>query len=98
MQFLPVLAGQGSISENVLEMNHKKLHASEEKPGKCELIKCEGPTKTAMKSPYALLMQSNDLIRVSFFPHPFNATLIASPVEVQEGIYTETTEKSQKQL
>lgn len=69
MRVLPVLAGQGSISGSVLEMNDRKLHASEEKPWKCELIKCEGPTKTAMKSPCALLMQSNDLVRVSFFLH-----------------------------
>lgn len=38
IQFLSVLAGQGCISEDILEINHKKLHSNEAKHCKYELI------------------------------------------------------------
>ena len=85
MQFLSVLAGQAYISENILEINHKKLHSNEEKLCKYELIKCEGPTKTALKSPCVPLVQSNDLIELASSSIPLNTTVIAFAVEIHEG-------------
>ena len=91
MQFLSALASRGYISENILEINHKKLHSNEEKPYKHELIKCERPTKTVLKSPCVLLMQSNGLIELASSSIPLNTILIAFAVEICEGIYTETS-------
>lgn len=91
MQFLSVLAGQGYTSENTLEINHKKLHSNQAKLCKYELIKCEGPTKTALMSPCVFLMQSNDLIELASSSIPLNTTLIACAVEIHEGTHTETS-------
>jgi len=90
MQFLSVLAGQGSISENISEINHKKLHSNNAKLCKYELIKCEGPTKTTQKFP-CVLMKSNNLIELASSSIALNTTLIAFAVEIHEGIYTETS-------